>query len=150
MKEINFIVKSIIKPILKDYSPVILIIKRNWANILGEKYFEFCEPEKIFFQKNTKGNATLYITAFNPVISFYIENNKFFILEKINSIFGYSIIKDIKIKQNPKIIKQYKKTNTTLNESDKTKITNEINLIEDSELKESLKELGQSLYSTKN
>ena len=66
---------------------------------MGEKFYEFCEPEKTYFNKNKKNDGILYIKCFNNVISFYIENNKNYILEKINAIFGYTIIKDIKLKQ---------------------------------------------------
>ena len=107
MKDINYLVRDIVKPITKNYSPVLLILTRNWENIIGEKYAEFCEVEKVSFQKNKKNDGTIYIKAFNNVISFYIENNKEFILEKINAIFGYSLISKIFIKQTPKIVKQY-------------------------------------------
>ena len=97
--EINFLLKDLLKPILKNYSPIILILKRNWCNILGEKYYEFCEAENVYFSKNKKNHGILNIICFNNVISFYIENNKFFILDKINAIFGYCLIQDIKVKQ---------------------------------------------------
>lgn len=144
MKEINFIVKGILKPILKNYSPIIVILRRNWESILGEKYFEFCEPEKVTFMKDKKNDGTIYIKCFNAVISFYIENNKSFILEKINSIFGYCLICNIKIKQEPKIVKQYKKSKIKI---ENEKVKKSTDNIENDELKNSLKELGNSLFS---
>jgi len=139
-----------VKPFLKNYSPVILILKRNWKNIFGEKYFEFCEPEKVYFQKDKKNDGVLYIIAFNAVISFYIDNNKEFILEKINSIFGYKLIKDLRIKQNPKIISQYLKNVIKLDKNQKNEIENKINKIEDTDLKKSLEYLGEILYYSKD
>lgn len=149
MKEINFIVKNVLKPILKNYSPVILIIRRNWNTLLSEKYYEFCEPEKVSFKKDKKNDATLYIKCFNTVISFYIENNKMFILEKINSIFGYNLIGDIKIRQDPRIIKQYKKATPKIKEEDLNVINSAIYNIENEELKNSLKDFGNSLFLNK-
>ena len=105
--------KKILKPILKNYSPILLILKRNWENIIGSKYYKYCQPEKCNFKKQLidgniktiKYDGTLYIVCFNSVVSFFIENNKLYIIEKINIIFGRKLISQIKIKQNPKIIK---------------------------------------------
>ena len=141
MKEINFIVRNLVKPILKDYSPVLLILKRNWENLLGQKYFEFCEAEKVYFQKYKKNSGILYIFAFNSVVSFYISNNKSFIIEKINSIFGYNLIVDIKIKQTPKIVKK-KEKEICISEEKIKQVELSIEFIENEELKISLKELG--------
>ena len=149
MKEIDTVVKDILKPILKNYSPVILIMRRNWNTLIGEKYYEFCEPERILFKKDKKNDATLYIKCFNSVISFYIENNKMFILEKINSIFGYNLIGDIKIKQDPRIIKQYKKPLPKIEDGDLNKINSVITDVENEELKNALKDFGNSLFTKK-
>ncbi len=148
MKEINIVVKDVIKPILKNYSPVIIIIRRNWNAIIGERYFDFCEADKVFFQKNKKNDGNLYVKCFNNVISFYIENNKLFIIEKINSIFGYHLINDIKIKQEPKIIKQYKKAQI-LNDGDRQSIKNIVECVDNKDLKNVLESLGNSIFLEK-
>lgn len=149
MKDVEFLLKNILKPVLKNYSPIILILKRNWQNILGERYYEFCEAEKVFFNKNKKNDGILYIVCFNNVISFYIENNKFFIIEKINSIFGYSMIKNLKIIQRPKIIKNYLKKSIKLKNEDKKYIENTAKNIKDKSLKYSLENLGKSIFLKK-
>lgn len=143
MKDINYLVRDIVKPITKNYSPVLLILTRNWKNIIGEKYADFCEVEKISFQKNKKNDGTIYIKAFNNVISFYIENNKEFILEKINAIFGYSLISKIFIKQTPKIIKQYQQNTKKISDNDKQFLIEITKNLEENELKESLNKLGK-------
>lgn len=145
MKDINYLVRNIVKPITKNYSPVLLILTRNWENIIGEKYVDFCEVEKVSFQKNKKNDGTIYIKAFNNVISFYIENNKEFILEKINAIFGYSLISKIFIKQTPKIVKQYQQNTKKINDNDKQFLIEITKNLEENELKESLNELGKTI-----
>lgn len=145
MKDINYLVRNIVKPITKNYSPVLLILTRNWENIIGEKYIDFCEVEKVSFQKNKKNDGTIYIKAFNNVISFYIENNKEFILEKINAIFGYSLISKIFIKQTPKIVKQYQQNTKKINDNDKQFLIEITKNLEENELKESLNELGKTI-----
>lgn len=145
MKDINYLVRNIVKPITKNYSPVLLILTRNWENIIGEKYVDFCEVEKVSFQKNKKNDGTIYIKTFNNVISFYIENNKEFILEKINAIFGYSLISKIFIKQTPKIVKQYQQNTKKINDNDKQFLIEITKNLEENELKESLNELGKTI-----
>jgi len=149
MKDINFVIRNVVKPITKNFSPVLLILIRNWQNIIGEKYYEFCEVEKVLFPKGKKNNGTIYINAFNNVISFYIENNKFFILDKINSIFGYGLISNIKIKQLPKIVKQHKNNDIKLSDSDEKTINNSVANVDNDDLKQSLKNLGETLFNKK-
>lgn len=147
MKEINYLLKGLLKPILKNYSPVLIILKRNWFNIIGEKYYEFCEVEKIYFQKNKKNEGTLNIICFNNVISFYIENNKFFIIEKINAIFGYCLIKNLKIKQIPKIVKDYKiHKKRDIDIKIKENLNKTVSHIQNDNLKNALKNLGELVY----
>lgn len=150
MKEINYLLQDLLKPILKNYSPIILILKRNWSTILGEKYYEFCEAETVYFAKNKKNNGTLTVICFNNVIAFYIENNKSFILEKINAIFGYCLIQDIKIKQQPKIIKTMYKQNKILDTQIENYLDNVALNVDDNYLKNSLINLGKSIYLNKN
>ena len=149
MKDINYLVRDIVKPITKNYSPVLLILTRNWENIIGEKYADFCEVEKVSFQKNKKNDGTIYIKAFNNVISFYIENNKEFILEKINAIFGYSLISKIFIKQTPKIIKQYQQNTKKISDNDKQFLISITQNLEENELKDSLNKLGEMILKNK-
>lgn len=149
MKDINYLVRDIVKPITKNYSPVLLILTRNWENIIGEKYADFCEVEKVSFQKNKKNDGTIYIKAFNNVISFYIENNKEFILEKINAIFGYSLISKIFIKQTPKIVKQYQQNTKKISDNDKQFLADITQNLEENELKDSLNKLGEMILKNK-
>ena len=147
MKDIDFLLKDLLKPILKGYSPLLLILKKNWLNIIGEKYYEFCEVDKVIFPKNKKNDGILYIICFNNIISFYIENNKIFVIEKINAMFGYNLIQDIKIKQKPKLIKNNnnKKSKTITQNEENILVDATINIENDS-LKESLKNLGKIIY----
>lgn len=149
MKDINYLVRNIVKPITKNYSPVLLILTRNWENIIGEKYADFCEVEKVSFQKNKKNDGTICIKAFNNIISFYIENNKEFILEKINAIFGYSLISKIFIKQTPKIVKQYQQNTKKISDNDKQFLADITQNLKESELKESLNKLGEMILKNK-
>jgi hypothetical protein len=105
MLPIGHLVDNLLKPLLKDYFPTILILNRNWENIIGAKYHQYCKAHKVSFKKNEKSKGILYIDAFNSVVSFYIKNNENILIEKMNTIFGNDMIGSIKIKQDPRIIK---------------------------------------------
>lgn len=149
MKDINFVIREVIKPITKNYSPVLLILMRNWQNVMGEKYYEFCEVERVLFPKNKKIGGVIHINAFNNIISFYIENNKLFLLEKMNAIFGYSLFADIKIKQLPKLVKQRKDNTIKLNSADENNINSLTSEIDNDELKKVLNDLGRAIFNEK-
>ena len=148
--EIDYLLKNLLKPILKNYSPIILILKRNWHSILGERYYEFCEAEKVCFSKNKKNQGVLNITCFNNVISFYIENNKLFILDKINAIFGYCLIQDIRIRQQPKIIRNIYKETKILDKNTENYLNDVVIKVDNNYLKDSLINLGKTIYLNKN
>jgi hypothetical protein len=104
MQPLTIFVSQFLKPVLKGFNPIILILMRNWKLILSEKYYTYCTPKKVVFQKGKKGDGTLYITAYNNIATFYIANNSIAIIEKINALNGYNIVKDIKVQLEPKII----------------------------------------------
>ena len=149
MPDINIPIQNLLQPILKNYSSSLLIIKRNWDKIISQKYKDYCIATKTTFKKDTHNQGSLYITCFNNVASFYIEKNKLFIIEKINVLFGYNVISDLKIKQEPKIIKKNTKQNI-ITDNDKSIINNKLQKVKNQNLQESLKELGHSLFNRTN
>jgi len=130
-----------------NYNPALLILNKNWSNILGEKYYKYCKPKKVFFKKNQKNNGILYLEVYNPVLSMYIDSNKKFILDKINMLFGYKAIGDIKIKQVPKIIEEYckKKVAKVIDKKEEEELLGKVNQSMDERLREELEELGRGL-----
>jgi len=150
MREVRFIVDSIIKPALKGHQPALLIIKRNWDSIITDRYRSSCEAEKVSFKRGEKNYGVLYIVSFNGVASFYIENNRMFVIDKINTIFGYSLIQEIKIRQEPREVQiqdltQSFKTPTILDANTRKIIDIKLKSVSDAELKRALEELGKTM-----
>ena len=142
MKDLKSSLRNVLKDKINNYNSSILIIKRNWFNIIGKKYYDFCEADKILFKKNKNLEGFLYVKCYNTTISFYIEQYKILILEKINLIFGYDLIKDIRIIQSPKFIKIYqKKEKIKLTKEEEEEIEKKTKNIKDKELKEIFKNL---------
>jgi hypothetical protein len=146
-------ISDILKPLLskkKNNFAVINGLNKAWMNIIGEKFQQFCAPKDVKFSKNQKNNGTLIITAYNPSTAFYLEANSSQIIERIAVYYGYKVISEIRIYQEPKDIK-FGKT------EDKTKISpyqqllidQSTSQINDPELQLILSKLGRTILGEK-
>jgi len=146
-------ISNILKPILgrkKSNFVVISALNKSWINIIGEKFHQFCAPKDITFPKNQKNNGTLIIKAYNSATAFYLEINSNQIIERIAVYYGYKVISEIKIHQEPKDIK-FSKIEDKINPDQQLLIDQSISQINDPELKLILSKLGQQvLLKSKN
>ena len=124
-------------------------IVTHWKEIMGEKMADYAQPQKIHYRKGKrKGDkpfATLEIAASSAHASVLIMQ-KGVLLEKINQIFGEQWITDIRFVHTPanKISKTRKRTKSlTLDE--KNSLSHMLEQIEDSEIRERLKNMGSAL-----
>lgn len=139
---------NIIKPISKkkkDNFTILSKLIKNWKIIVGEKYYQFCHPQKIKLS-TTNNQATLFITSYNSAIAFALEGNKNQIIEQIASYFGYKIVSDIRITQELKEISlKPKNKEIKLEEKDKEFIRDTIKDVKNQDLQEILRKLGESI-----
>lgn len=104
--------KQLLNPILKNSKYIIIYeIIRNWENIIGTKYKDYCNLEKITLSTDKK-QANILVKSYNSSTSFFLNNNSQYIIDKINSIFGYQIISKFSIKEVPTLIKTKSKIST--------------------------------------
>ena len=134
------IARNILKPILKNPKfNFFYTISNNWINVVGSKYLDYCCVKKVSLDKDGK-QGNIYIVSYNSATSFYLNNNKQHIIERINTLFGYNAVLNIYIKEIPTIVR---KKNIK-----KNAINKEVNLclnVENEGLKKALMELGGSL-----
>ncbi len=144
-------ISQILKPIFvqgknrKDNFLVIGNLNKNWQKIIGEKCWQFCSPKKIKFEKNKKAAGILTIAVNNSATAFYLEASTNQIIENIASYYGYKIVAEIRIIQEPKILVAEKpdeiiKDNIVQNQD---LIANSTAIIKDAELKDILQKLGK-------
>lgn len=105
-KSFQFYSRQILNPFLSNPKCNFLyLVTKNLGVIVGEKYKEYCKIEKInLVNENRQGN--IYLISFNSSVSFYLNNNRLYIIEKINSIFGYDAVANLFIKEIPTIVKK--------------------------------------------
>jgi hypothetical protein len=142
-------VGQILKPVFankKDDFLVITNFNKNWQQIVGEKCYQFCFPKKVKFEKNKKSNGVLTIGATNSSIAFYLEASTNQIIENIASYYGYKIISEIRIIQEPKILEEkMEKIMIPTSDHNQNLIANLTLPVKDLELKSILQKLGQSI-----
>ncbi|MCE3255530.1 MAG: hypothetical protein K0R25_1024 [Rickettsiaceae bacterium] len=145
---------QVLKPIFakrKDDFLILGNLSKNWQKIVGEKCWQFCHPKKVKFEKNKKANGVLSISAYNSSIGFYLEANSSQIIENIASYYGYKIISEIRIIQEPKQLDQKpKEVAEEINQKQQDFILESTTKIEDKELKNILQKLGKSIWTKKS
>lgn len=106
--QVEEVIGQMIKPILgkkKGNFAIITSLNKAWPTVIGEKFQQFCAPKDIKFERSQKINGTLIIKAYNPSVAFFLEANSSQIIERIAIYYGYKVISQIKIHQEPKDIK---------------------------------------------
>ena len=81
----------------------------------------------------------MYFVSYNSATSFYLNNNKQYIIEKINTLFGYGAVMNLFVKEVPTIVKR---------KAVKKVENNDVVLcvdIKDSKLKQALLNLGRTI-----
>ena len=137
---------EILKPIINNPKFALLYtINKHWKEIIGERFFNYTEIEKATLLNENK-NANLYIKSYNSAVSFEINNNKTYILEKINNLFGYKAILNLYIQEIPKRIYIEPEKKYTVNQEKLQKYENIIADSPDNNLKNKLIELAQEFF----
>jgi len=133
----------------KDFIEADVILK--WEDIVGSEISSFSTPVKVKFNPKTD-ERVIHIEV--PVGGFALElqHREIYLLDKINSYFGYKAIHKLLISQNANMrIKKIKtsKKKPILEESDKNYLLKLSDGINSDELKEILIKLGENVISSK-
>ena len=125
----------------------------NWPDIVGEQLDCYSFPQKIDFPKNKKNNGSLHLAVPTGAFAVEIQHREKFILDKINTYFGYNAVSSLKIIQNNELQidtspkSQSKSKQIILSEQEKNEIKNISDDIKNENLKEILIKLGHSIYA---
>jgi hypothetical protein len=133
-----------LKKLLKKGSYNFSNIIDNWTKMVGKDISNTCYPNTIKMGKEMN-NGTLVLNVIHGN-ELTVEYEKQEIIEKINSFFGFKCIKEVKLK----VIHEKKtsKKKLTMNETKKN-YNNELNNINNTDLKNSLSKLIEA-YNAKN
>ncbi|MBK67035.1 MAG: hypothetical protein CMP22_02760 [Rickettsiales bacterium] len=155
MKSISRFMSDITKESLGKKGLLFGQLIQNWSSIIGAEKAKLATPINISFAKSkrvneTKTEATLVILV-NSANATVLQHEQNLWIEKINLFFGYRAVGSIKIQHdtvtNPKKVTNKLGTRTKgLSRSERKDLDENLKDISDENLKEALKNLGQSLY----
>ena len=98
------LVRPAIEPICRKRGFVSADIFINWSSIVGQRYAETVQPEKIIWPRNTAGKSnelTTLVVRTDSATSMFLEYEKAQFVERINTFFGWGAINRIKIVNHP-------------------------------------------------
>lgn len=78
---------------------VTIDILTKWTEIAGEDIALYSWPECIDFKRGEKNNGTLFLNVISGACALELQHREKFILEKINTYFGYNAVSKLKILQ---------------------------------------------------
>ena len=133
---------------------VAIDILTKWPEIAGEEIACFSWPECIDFKRGEKNNGTLFLNVVSGACALELQHREKFILDKVNTYFGYAAVSRLKIIQTSNIDKT-KKTDLSVSKPKKTLVTpaeenyikNLSEEVDSPRLKELLLRIGKDIYS---
>ena len=145
LKTVDQTITNLIKPRSKSQSKklnAINLIARNWNDIIGTKYVNYCKLMSIASRSN---QLKLTIISYNSAMTFFLRNNIDIIIEKIKQTLSIDIA-DISIINQPQDL-VHDNDNNLISEDVKRKVEHNITNIDDPNLRDTLRKLGHKLIS---
>lgn len=145
LKTVDQTITNLIKPISKSQSKklnAINLIARNWNDIIGTKYVNYCKLMSIASRSN---QLKLTIISYNSAMTFFLRNNIDIIIEKIKQTLSIDIA-DISIINQPQDL-VHDNDDKLISEDVKRKVEHNITNIDDPNLRDTLRKLGHKLIS---
>ena len=128
-----------IKKILKNKGHIFSETLNNWKYIVGNEIFQICYP-KSFTNSNRFSVSTLSVMV-KRGHEIDLEYSKKEIMNKMNSFFGYAVVKKLKFISFDNAQTKFKKIDNNENHATNSKYTDRINDIKNDKIKSSLLEL---------
>lgn len=128
-----------------------------WEQIAGEETSAYARPQKLTFKKGARDGGVLEVAVPGGAFALELQHREPFIIEKINSYFGYRAVAKIKIVQDIGIFDRLKKQinqpedkKSLVSEEEQNYIVDTTAGVGDEELKGALIRLGNSIFNENN
>ena len=142
------------KSILGKKGFVEIDIPAGWSKIVGDELASWSVPQKIDFKKGSRTGGILHLCVPSGAFALEIQHREKFILEKINTYFGYNAVSQLKIIQNSGLdiesltsIHQPPEKKTLVTGEEENYINSLAEEVSSPMLKEILVKLGKSVFS---
>ncbi|MDX2083285.1 MAG: DUF721 domain-containing protein [Rickettsiales bacterium] len=122
---------------------------KNWQEIVGKKYYQFCYPKSVNLNKDKNSKTILTIAVYNSAVGFFLENNSDLIIERIAGFYGFKAIAKIIIKQEPKVVNHIDNSEIKLSSFQESFLQEKTAKILDNDLAITIKKLGCEIFKNK-
>ncbi len=143
----------LVKQVLGKKGFVEIDILSNWDNIIGGELAQFSFPQRIDFKRGERNNGILNLSVPTGAFAVEIQHREKFIIERINTYFGYNAVSRLKIIQNNELdideikeINQGKQHKILVTAEEQNYINDLAEDLNNPALKEILIKLGQSVF----
>lgn len=139
---------SLLKPLFQGSKKEFILVNnlvKNWDQVIGKKYAEFCYPKSVSLGKEKGVGGKLTIGVYNAAVGFFLESNAEIIIERIASFYGFKTIAKIIIKQEPRASNLGKRQEIKLLPAQEIFLNDAVANIIDQDLAKTLKELGREV-----
>ena len=137
-------VKKIVQPILKKHGFVSADILTYWTEIVGEDLAKGVLPDKLVFKGKERTDGTLFVKSAGGAFALLFQHKKDYIIQKINTFFGYPAVKNIRIRQGMLPLKMPSCFTPTcdLNPEEKKELFEKVSIVQDKDMQEILFKIG--------
>lgn len=142
------------KKLLGSKGFVEIDILTSWDKIVGKEMAQYSFPQKIEFKKGQKNNGVLYLGVPAGAFALELQHKSKYIIDKINTYFGYNAVSEIRLIQNSALVPQEThspapQVQQNLSAEEKNYISELANGINNPNLKNILIKLGQNVFNDK-
>lgn len=101
LKPITQLIRPVVKKILPQKNVVFQQLFDMWSDIVNGTEAKNTIPEKLSFPKDQQKNGVLSIWAQSSAQATEVTYNRMMLIQRINSVFGYALLADIKVTAHP-------------------------------------------------
>lgn len=122
-------------------------ILSEWPRIAGEAIAAYSQPEQITFPGGAKKGGTLHLRVALGGLATELQHREPQLLERINQYFGYRAVERLKLVQGPLPSRDSRPadTNTPLAPEQEAALSENLEMVDDPELREALERLGRNI-----
>ena len=125
-----------------------------WERIVGSEVAQYTIPEKLEFVKGARDRGTLWLKVPGGAFALELRHREKFLVERINTFFGYNAVEEIKIIQDVGTFRSLEsKSNqppmqkNLVSKEEQNYISRVTEDITNAELREKLREIGEVVFS---
>ena len=129
-------------------------ILTNWDKIVGAELAQYSFPQRIDFKRGEKNNGTLCLSVPTGAFALELKHREKYILDKINTYFGYNAVSGLKIIQNQQLTPLSSPpppppSSASLSKEEEKYIENLAEPIDNPKLKTIITKLGKNIFKDK-